>query len=142
MKIFPEVEDVKLRGEDTSRIHQSFLFDGQFVLVDGTPKEATEKEALQCWFRLLLNTPVDRVPIYAGTAFGVNIKEILGKRALPRGYGESEIERRIKEASALNPALVDCGNFQFFRSKKGMEIKFDAILKNKDVVGVTLTYGL
>lgn len=142
MKIFPEIDDINLKEEDTSRIRRSFLFDKHFIIVDGTPKETTEKEALQCWFKLLLNTPVDQIPIYAGTAFGVNVKEILGKRALPKGYGESEIERRIKEAAELNPALVDCVNFRFLRSKKGMEIQFDAILKNKDIVGVGIAYGL
>ena len=145
MTIFPEIYPIPTESEVDSRIHRSFLFSEKekvFPLADGSPVELSEKDAIEGWFRLLIHTPRDAVDIYQGTDFGVDVTNIIGHRSLPRGFLESEFERQIKEAAKLNPAVRECMNFAFQRTKNGLEIEFDVVLKNKDVLGVSVTHGL
>ena len=141
MRLFPEALDFEAE-EASKNLGKSFLFDfdkKQFVMEKGSPKTATKKESIQNWLELLIRTYLDSVDVYKGTGFGMEIKDLIGKRDVPIGFIESEIERELKEKINLNPAIEDLGYFDFKRYTNSILIEFSIILKNGEKVVVN--YG-
>ena len=77
---------------------------------------------------MALHVLPNTVPIYqridGAENFGVNVYQLLSRRALPEDFVKSEIQREISETCALNPDIESVSNFAFNRTKRTLEVSF------------------
>ena len=99
-----------------------------FALSNGTPIECDKIDAIKQWIELALHVLPNTVPIYqridGAENFGVNVYQLLSRRALPEDFVKSEIQREISETCALNPDIESVSNFAFNRTKRTLEVSF------------------
>lgn len=99
-----------------------------FALSNGTPIECDKIDAIKQWIELALHVLPNTVPIYqridVAENFGVNVYQLLSRRALPEDFVKSEIQREISETCALNPDIESVSNFAFNRTKRTLEVSF------------------
>lgn len=127
-------------AEKDTRIHRSFLFDfdkGQHKVIDGTPKECTELEAIKQWLQLMCLTGLDKYAVYKDEPFGTSAEFFLGYRKLPYGFIASEIQREVEEACQLNPAIEYVDNFIVSREGRKLKIEFTAHLVHDELLEVS-----
>ena len=99
-----------------------------FALSNGTPIECDKIDAIKQWIELALHVLPNTVPIYqridGAENFGVNVYQLLSRRALPEDFVKSEIKRELSETCALNPDIESVSNFAFNRTKRTLEVSF------------------
>lgn len=92
------------------------LRDGNTYLVEGN-------EALRIWIFKALSTERFRYTAY-DSAFGSEIHTLIGS-TLHSEIVTSELKRFIIEALMVNPYISELSNFQFTRTKSGIQVEFD-----------------
>lgn len=129
-------------NEQQSKIGRSFVFDfktGQHQIIDGKIVESDQLQAIKQWLELLVRTTVDKYQIYKDTGFGTTWEQYVGHRNLPLGFVVSEMEREISEAAVkLNPAIASVQDFEAERTTRGLTVSFAAVLKDAQVLGVSV----
>lgn len=131
-------------------IGRAFVFDyntRKFTLSDGSVMECTGIGALKQWSQLLLHTLPDSAAIYQiysdTAAFGVALDRLIGRRYLPTEFVQAEIERQIREACVLNPAIASVSDFKFSRHDvHTMQVAFTVHTVSDESEEVTLDYGI
>lgn len=125
-----EAEDVNI-PVPVENIGTSFIYDHDkksFVMVDGSPKECTQAEAVREWISMMLRLNKNSCKVFEGTNLGISKDELIGSRSLPAGFTRSELIREIQEMLLLCPAIESSYNYEFKRNKRTMEIAFTVIL--------------
>ena len=125
-----EAEDVNI-PVPVENIGTSFIYDHDkksFVMVDGSPKECTQAEAVREWISMMLRLNKKSCKVFEGTNLGISKDELIGSRTLPAGFARSELIREIQEMLLLCPAIESSYNYEFKRNKRTMEIAFTVIL--------------
>ena len=80
-------------------------------------------EALRIWIFKALSTERFRYTAY-DSAFGSEIHTLIGS-TLHSEIVTSELKRFIIEALMVNPYISELSNFQFTRTKSGIQVEFD-----------------
>ncbi|MDO4173725.1 MAG: DUF2634 domain-containing protein [Eubacteriales bacterium] len=130
-------------------IGRSFMFDYQtrrFAITGGAVEECTGIDALKQWLQLLIRTSPGSAAVYEitdDTAFGVSLDRMIGRRYLPTEFVRAELERQIREACALNPAIESVSDFKFSRhDMHTMQVAFTVHTVSDENEEVTLEYGI
>nr|DAO06128.1 MAG TPA: Protein of unknown function (DUF2634) [Caudoviricetes sp.] len=140
-----DFQDIKISttNEQSSKIGRSFLFDfktGQHQITDGKVVECDQLQAIKQWLELLVRTMLDKYKVYRGTGFGLTWEQYIGRRDLPLGFIISEMEREVSEAAVkLNSAIASVQDFTVERQTRGLTIGFSAVLKDKQVLEVSIS---
>lgn len=133
--MFPTIPDNS--AEDTNapvaveNIGTSFVYNHDkkaFVLLDGSPKQCTQVEAVKEWISMMLRLNRNCCKVFEGTTLGISKDELIGSRTLPAGFARSELIREIQEMLLLCPAIESSYNYEFRRNKRTMEISFICVL--------------
>lgn len=125
-----EAEDIK-QPIAVENIGTSFVYDHEkhtFVMLDGSPKECNQAEAVKEWISMMLRLNRNCCKVFEGTNLGISKDELIGSRTLPAGFARSELIREIQEMLLLCPAIESSYNYVFTRKKRTMEIAFTVIL--------------
>ena len=120
-------------------IGTSFVYDHDkkaFVIVDGSPKECTQAEAVREWISMMLRINKNSCKVFEGTNLGISKDELIGSRSLPAGFARSELIREIQEMLLLCPAIESSYNYVFTRKKRTMEIAFTVSLHTGETLEV------
>lgn len=99
-----------------------------FIMVDGSPKECNQIEAVKEWISMMLRLNKNSCKVFENTNLGISKDELIGSRTLPAGFARSELIREIQEMLLLCPAIESSYNYEFKRNKRTMEIAFTVIL--------------
>lgn len=135
--IFPQNETVETVEAQRETLGASFVFDyteNRFQLVDGSPKVVTSVQAVKQWLELFVRTGLGKYKVYDGTAFGVDVSPLIGKKQVPRGAILSEIKREIGEGVRLCPAVTSVYGFAL----EGETISFTVRLRSGEEAGVSV----
>lgn len=112
-------------------IGKSFVYDHEkhtFVMLDGSPKECTQVEAVKEWISMMLRLNKKSCKIFEDTNLGISKDELIGSRNLPSGFARSELIREIQEMLLNCPAIESSYNYVLTRKKRTLEIAFTVIL--------------
>lgn len=112
-------------------IGTSFVYDHDkkaFVIVDGSPKECNQADAVKEWISMMLRLNKNSCKVFENTNLGISKDELIGSRTLPAGFARSELIREIQEMLLLCPAIESSYNYEFRRNKRTMEISFICVL--------------
>ncbi|MEK3792503.1 DUF2634 domain-containing protein [Paenibacillus sp. FSL R7-0204] len=138
--MFPDdeltLEEIEALSAVSTAMGKVFLFNfnnGQYVLVNGRPVEATYEQAISQWVTFLLSAETDSIAIYKDTDFGMSIKQYIGNRELDRITAEFEIERQLKEKLLLHPEITDIEELTVSRDGSKAVFAFN-IVTNKGVI--------
>lgn len=143
--IFPESVNSSVSLSIDEEVKRSFVFDfktGQHLIQGGMVAETTKLQAVEQWIELMLRTTLDKYAVYRDTVFGHTAEKYIGYRELPFGFIESELEREIREACTLNPAIETLSDFKVVRTVRGLDVTFNAHLKDKEILKVVHNGGL
>lgn len=120
-------------------IGTSFVYDHEnnsFIMVDGSPKEYTQIEAVKEWISMMLRLDKNSCKVFEGTNLGISKDELIGSRTLPAGFARSELIREIQEMLLLCPAIASSYNYVFTRQKRTMQIAFTVSLHTGETLEV------
>lgn len=120
-------------------IGTSFIYDHEkntFVMVDGSPKECNQAEAVRQWIAMWLRLNRNSCKVFEGTNIGISKDELIGSRSLPSGFARSELIREIQEMLLLCPAIASSYNYVFTRQKRTMQIAFTVSLHTGETLEV------
>lgn len=137
--IFPQTIKTNSTLVEDATINRSFKFNyetGQFEIKNGAIVETNQIQAVAQWLELLVRTRLDKFAVYRGTKFGHSAEKYIGYRRLPFGFAESEFQREIEEAVALNPAIDSVYSFKIERTTRGLHVSFTARLKNRELIQI------
>lgn len=135
--IFPQNERLEVVDTQGETLGASLAFDyteNKFQLVDGSPKVITSLQAVRQWLELFVRTGLGKYKVYDGTAFGVDVSPLIGKKQVPRGAILSEIKREISEGVRLCPAVASVYGFVL----EGETISFIVRLRSGEEAGVSV----
>lgn len=124
---------------NASDIGRSLQFDYEnkrFIFKDGVAEEIKGEKAVKQWLELMCRTLPNKYPIYADSGFGINTDEIIGYKALPKGFIYSELQREIKENVVLARCIKNIINFSAENVDGLLKIKFTAVLNNDEEVDI------
>lgn len=133
-----EAEDVNI-PVPVDNIGTSFVYDHDkksFIMLDGSPKECTQAEAVREWISMMLRLNKNSCKVFEGTNLGISKDELIGSRTLPAGFARSELIREIQEMLLLCPAIESSYNYVFTRKKRTMEIAFTVSLHTGETLEV------
>ena len=133
-----EAEDVNTLVS-VENIGTSFVYDHDkkaFIMVDGSPKQCTQAEAVREWISMMLRLNKNSCKVFEGTNLGISKDELIGSRTLPAGFARSELIREIQEMLLLCPAIASSYNYVFTRKKRTMEIAFTVSLHTGETLEV------
>ena len=120
-------------------IGTSFVYDHEsnnFVMLDGSPKECTQAEAVREWISMVLRLNRNSCKVFESTNIGISRDELIGSRSLPSGFARSELIREIQEMLLLCPAIANSYNYVFTRQKQIMQIAFTVTLHTGETLEV------
>jgi hypothetical protein len=103
---------------------KSFLFDfetGDFVVKDGKPVIADEKQSLYNWIQKILKTEKDKYKIYQNTDYGVKFEDLL-YGDLPLKFVQVELKREIQDALMKHPLISTIDITSIERDKSDLVI--------------------
>lgn len=133
-----EAEDVNAPVA-VENIGTSFAYDHEnstFFMVDGSPKECTQAEAVREWISMVLRLNRNSCKVFADTNIGISRDELIGSRSLPSGFARSELIREIQETLLNCPAIANSYNYVFTRQKQTMQIAFTVTLHTGETLEV------
>lgn len=112
--IFPESSGAaETISTPKTTLGDSLAFDyaaKRFSIVDGSPVRITGTDAIKQWIELFVRTIPKRYAMYSDH-FGVDVTQLIGKKAVPSGAVLSEIKREVEEGILLCPAIQSVYGF-------------------------------
>ena len=117
----------------------SFVYDHEsnnFIMVDGSPKECNQAEAVMEWIAMWLRLNRNSCKVFEDTNLGISKDELIGSRTMPAGFARSELIREIQEMLLLCPAIASSYNYVFTRQKRTMQIAFTVSLHTGETLEV------
>lgn len=95
---------------------------GKIVMENGEPVMVEGVEALKVWIEKAIRTARYRWGAYTWN-YGNELEDLIGND-LPAATLQSEVERAIKEALAVDPRIYECSNFTIQRTGDILGVEF------------------
>ena len=128
MSIFPFISPEILENGQANELpmFREYAYDfenNRLLLHNGNTYLVEGNEALRIWIFKALSTERFRYTAY-DSAFGSEIHTLIGS-PLNSEIVTSELKRFVIEALMANPYISELSNFQFTRTKSGVQVEFD-----------------
>ena len=120
-----------------------FSFDystGQHTMLGSKLKECNQLESVRQYIQNVLRTQANVYKVYRrgeDDVFGISIYSNIGTRTLPLGYVNSELKREVTELLLKHPLISDVTDWSSKREKRGLNIKFTAVLTDGDLIEIS-----
>ena len=99
----------------------------QTVIKNGNVELIKDYRNIRNWFIKFIFTPVNAIPIYAGTDFGTSLLKIRGQKSL-FGIEMVQLKKEIQTGAKLHPAIKEIQDVKLYKVGTSLFIKIVARL--------------
>lgn len=149
MSIFPYIKELELPYNFEEEVISKgygidFEYDfkkGDFVLLDGAPKQVNDKGAIAVWIEKIMRTQKDKWQIYANTNYGVNLEDLIFGKAYPLSFVKAEVKRELTTSILQHNEIRKLDNWDFKLEDEILKVKFTVYLKNEETISKEMIFG-
>nr|DAM70734.1 MAG TPA: Protein of unknown function (DUF2634) [Caudoviricetes sp.] len=118
---------------------EAYKFDfekGEFVFKNKDAVVLTGYDALKQWIEKCIRTQLNRYPMYKGTGYGANIKDLVIGKSYRFDFAESELRREVETALLKHDDIYKLENFRAVKNGDVLNIEFTLTTKYGTVTEV------